>query len=100
MNIEIIEEQGKLKIYFPHDKNFNEIKSILGKIKNQEIEVVRTDRITLDQLKMLWSIFKDLGNLIGYTREEMRELLENEYCTQKKIEYFSISTSKKTSCSK
>lgn len=100
MNIEIIEEKGKLKIYFPYDKNISEIKNILGKIKNQEIEVVRTDRITFDQLKILWAIFKDLGDLIGYTREEMRELLENEYCTQKKIEYFSISTSKKTSCSK
>lgn len=100
MNIEIIEEKGKLKIYFPYDKNISEIKNILDRLKKNEVEIVRTERLSLEQLKMLWAIFKDLGELIGYTREEMRELLENEYCNQKKIEYFSISTSKKTSCSK
>lgn len=100
MNIEIIEEMGKLKIYFPHDKNFNEVKNILKKLKNQEIEIVRTDRITLEQSRLIWVICYELGELIGYNREEMRELLENEYCIEKNIEYFSISTSKKTSCSK
>ncbi|MGL5714382.1 MAG: putative HNHc nuclease [Paraclostridium sp.] len=100
MNIEIIDEDGKLKIYFPHDKNISEIKEILKRVKNNEIEVIRTDKLSLDQMKMLWSIFKDLGDMIGYTREELRKELENEYCNEKGIEYFSISPSKKDSCSK
>lgn len=100
MNIEIIDEQGELKIYFPHDKNIQEIKEIVEKIKNGEVEVVRTDRLSLDQMKMLWAIFNDLGLLIGYTREEIREELQNLYCIEKGIEHFSISPSKKDSCSK
>lgn len=100
MNIEIIEEEGKLKIYFPHDKNISEIKEILGRVKNNEIEVVRTDRLSIQQMKMLWAIFNDLGALIGYTREEIKEELETLYCLEKGIEYFSISPSKKDSCSK
>lgn len=100
MNIEIIEELGKLKIYFPHDKNFNEVKNILGKLKNQEIEVVRTDRLSLEQSKLIWVLCRDYGELVGYSREEMREVLQNEFCSKKGIEYFSVSTMKKNSCSK
>lgn len=100
MNIEIIEEEGELKIYFPHDKNIQEIKEILEKVKNGEVKVVRTDRLSIDQMKMIWAIFNDLGMLIGYTREEIRKELQTLYCIEKGIDHFSISPSKKDSCSK
>ncbi len=100
MNIEIIEENGELKIYFPHDKNISEIKEILERIKNNEIEVVRTDRLSIDQAKLIWVLCREYGELVGYDKEEMREVLQNEFCSKKGLEYFSISTMKKDSCSK
>lgn len=100
MNIEIIEEEGKLKIYFPHDKNISEIKEILERLKNNEIEVVRTDRLSIDQAKLIWVLCREYGELVGYDKEEMREVLQNEFCSKKGLEYFSISTMKKDSCSK
>ena len=99
MNIELIEEEGELFLYVPSNKRFAEIKELLSKIKNDTINVVKVDRLSLDQMKLIWALCRDYGDLRGYTREEMREALENEFCNSKEIEYFSISPFKRDCCS-
>lgn len=99
MNIELIEQEGELFLYVPSNKRFAEIKELLSKIKNDTINVVKVDRLSLDQMKLIWSLCNDYGELRGYTREEMREALENEFCNSKEIEYFSISPFKRDCCS-
>lgn len=99
MNIEIIDDDG-LKIFFPQDKDLKYIKEVLNKIKNNEIEIIKTEKLSLQQSKLIWILCKEYGELIGYTKEEMRELLHEEFCNSKEMEYFSISTCKRDSCSK
>lgn len=76
-----------------------ELKKLHSKL-NKGIEIKKVDTISDEQMKILWCIFKDLGELIGYTKEELRELLQNKYCSEKKIEYFSISPNKRNCASK
>lgn len=76
-----------------------ELKKLHSKL-SKGIEIKKVDTISDEQMKMLWCIFKDLGELIGYTKEELREELQNKYCSEKKIEYFSISPNKRNCASK
>ena len=99
MNIELIENEGQLELYVPSNKTLEDIKEVINKIKKSEIKVVKTDRLNLDQSKLIWVLCGEYGDLTGYTREEMREVLENEFCNQREIEYFSISPFKKDACS-
>lgn len=99
MNIEIIEENGELKIFIPRNKNIKEINEIINKLKNNDIKIIKTDRLSLEQSRLIWCLAGEYGDLIGYEREEMREVLENEFCSSREIEYFSISPYKKNACS-
>ncbi|MGL5595881.1 MAG: putative HNHc nuclease [Cetobacterium sp.] len=95
----LIIEENKCIVEVSENLSVAELKRLHSKI-NKGIEIKKVDTITLDQSKMLWAIFRDLGDLIGYTKEELREILENTYCTEKKIEYFSLSPNKKNCASK
>lgn len=99
MNIELKEVNGELELYVDENKSLADIKSLLNKIKKSDIRIIRTKRLSLDQSKLIWVLCKELGDLIGYTREEMREVLEDEFCIKREIEYFSISPAKKDCCS-
>lgn len=99
MNIELKEINGELELYVDENKSLADIKSLLNKIKKSDIRIIRTKRLSLDQSKLIWVLCKELGDLIGYTREEMREVLEDEFCIKREIEYFSISPAKKDCCS-
>lgn len=99
MNIELIEEGGEIKLFVPSNKSLKEIYSLINKIQNSEINVIKVDRLSLEQSKLIWVLCKEYGDLVGYEREEMREILENEFCSNREIEYFSISPFKKEACS-
>lgn len=99
MNIEIIEENGELKIFIPRNKNIKEINEIINKLKNNDIKIIKTDRLSLEQSRLIWCLAGEYGDLIGYEREEMREVLENEFCSSRELEYFSISPHKPSACS-
>lgn len=102
MNIllELVEDEDKdLKLYVPEEKSLKDISELVEKIKGLDIKVVRTERISYEQTKLIWCLCQEYGELDGYTSGEMREVLENEFCIEKDLEYFSISPNKKTACS-
>lgn len=99
MNLELIEENGKISLYVPSNKPLKEIYNLISKLQSSEIDVVRVDRLSLEQMKLIWVLCREYGELIGYTPTEMRELLENEFCSKREIEYFSISPFKRDACS-
>lgn len=99
ISLELIEENGGLYLYVPSDKRFKDTKELISRIRNFDITVVKVDRLSLDQMKKIWALCRDYGELRGYTKEEMREALENEFCNSRDIEYFSISPFKKDGCS-
>ena len=63
-----------------------------------EIQIVQT--LSLKQMKLAHILLKELGEMIGYTGQEMRVLLQNEFCKLREIEYFSLSPSKTKAASK
>ncbi|MGL5778783.1 putative HNHc nuclease [Cetobacterium sp.] len=65
---------------------------------NWKIETVQT--LSLEQMKLAHILLKELGELIGYTGQEMRVLLQNEFCKSREISYFSLSPSKINAASK
>lgn len=93
-------EGGEIILSVPTDTSNKEIKELINKIRAGEITVKFTDKISLNQMQLLWVLCKELGDLIGYTREEMRELLQEEFCNKNELPYFSISPSKSDCCSK
>lgn len=102
MNIllELVEDENKdLKLYVPEEKSLKDISEIVEKIKDLDIKVIRTERISYEQTKLIWCLCKEYGELDGYTSGEMREVLENEFCIENDLEYFSISPNKNTACS-
>ncbi|MEG0236533.1 MAG: putative HNHc nuclease [Cetobacterium sp.] len=56
--------------------------------------------LSLEQMKLAHILLKELGELIGYTGQEMRVLLQNEFCKLREIEYFSLSPNKTNAASK
>lgn len=99
MNLELKEENGNINLYVPSNKSLKEIYELISKLHQSEINVIKVDRLSLYQSKLIWCLCKEYGDLIGYEREEMREVLENEFCNSREIEYFSISPFKKNACS-
>lgn len=99
MNLELKEENGNINLYVPSNKNLKDIYNLITKLQKNEINVIRVDRLSLDQSKLIWCLAGEYGDLIGYEREEMRYILENEFCSSREIEYFSISPHKPSACS-
>ncbi len=99
MNLELKEEDGNINLYVPSNKNLKDIYNLITKLQKSEINVIKVDRLSLDQSKLIWVLCREYGELVGYEKEEMRELLQNEFCDSREIEYFSISPYKKNACS-
>lgn len=99
MNLELKEENGNINLYVPSNKNLKDIYNLITKLQKSEINVIKVDRLSLDQSKLIWVLCGEYGELLGYEREEMRYILENEFCSSREIEYFSISPFKKNACS-
>ena len=99
MNLELKEENGNINLYVPSNKSLKEIYQLISKLHQSEINVIKVDRLSLDQSKLIFVLCKEYGELRGYETEEMRELLQNEFCESREIEYFSISPYKKNACS-
>ena len=92
-------ENGKAILQVSKNTNIEEIKKILECVKNN-LEVETFDNITISKKKILWCIFNELSILTGYEKTEIREILQEIYCKKNEISFFSISPSKKDSCSK
>lgn len=93
-------DNGEITLSVPTTTSNKEIKSLIDKIRSGEITVKFTDKISLEQMQLIWVLSNELGQMIGYTREEMRELLQEQFCEINDLPYFSISPSKKDCCSK
>lgn len=89
----LIKKGASYVLEVPKNLTIKEIKELQLSL-SKGIEIERVETISLEQLKLLWCLFRELGDLIGYTKEEMREVLQAEFCYYKKIPIFSLSNSK------
>ena len=88
----IVKNGANYVIEAPFNCSIQEMKELKKSLNN--IEIVRSKSLSLEQLKMLWVLFRELGDLIGYTQDEMRKVLEIEFCQYKNIPLFSLSQEK------
>lgn len=96
----LIDENGDLILNVPEDTKIIEIKNIIEKIKTSKIEVIFNEKISMEQMQLIWVLCSELSFFTGYTREEIRELLQEQFCYLNQLDNFSISPSKKHCCSK
>lgn len=76
------------------------LKALHSFLENCKWEIVQVERLSLEQSKLIWVLCSELGDLIGYTREEMRDILQNQFCEEKDMLWFSISPFKSNAATK
>lgn len=99
--LELDLEEGVTKYYIPSLKGVNEdsIKKFSNFLDNSKKEYIIVQKLSIDQMKLIWILCSEYGELIGYEREDMREILQSEFCSKREYEDFSISPRKNNACS-
>lgn len=93
-------EKGKLRLFMNVGvlPRMEEVEKMQDLIKKSEIIVVPQRKLSLKQMKTLWVLFTEYGFYTGYTKEETKDQLIQEFCRRKDIPLFSISPLKNDSC--
>lgn len=96
--IDIDKENNHIKVLVPTAKGViteEKVKNFFGVLKQSTWEVEPIQRLSLDQMKMIFALCRDYSEIIGYEPEELRELLKAEFCIKNCIEDFSCSPYKR-----
>ncbi len=99
---ELDTKHDKLIFYIPATKGIDEEKvARFGNFcLNAEQEYIVVNKLSLDQMKLIWVLCREYGELLGWEKEEMREWLQSEFCLKRDIEDFSISPRKRKAATK
>ena len=94
--LEIDIEEGITRYFLPSPKGVSEdsIKKFSNFLDNSNKEFVITHKLSIDQMKLIWVLCTELGELIGYERDDMREIIQSNFCASREYEDFSISPRK------
>ena len=96
--IDIDKENNHIKVLVPSTKGIitqEKVKNFFGILKQSTWEVEPIQRLSLDQMKMIFALCRDYSEIIGYEPEELRELLKAEFCIKNCVEDFSCSPYKR-----
>lgn len=96
--IDIDKENNHVKVLVPSAKGTitqEKVKNFFGVLKQSTWEVEPVQRLSLDQMKMIFALCRDYSEIIGYEPEELRELLKAEFCIKNYVEDFSCSPYKR-----
>lgn len=96
--IDIDKENNHVKVLVPSAKGTitqEKVKNFFGVLKQSTWEVEPVQRLSLDQMKMIFALCRDYSEIIGYEPEELRELLKAEFCIKNCVEDFSCSPYKR-----
>lgn len=99
--LEIDIENGTTKYFVPSRKGVNEesIEKFSNFLQNSSKEFVVVNKLSIDQMKLIWVLCTELGELIGYERDDMKEILQSNFCASREYEDFSISPRKNNAAS-
>lgn len=96
--IDIDKENNHIKVLVPSAKGTiteEKVKNFFGVLKQSTWEVEPVQRLSLDQMKMIFALCRDYSEILGYEAEELRELLKAEFCIKNCVEDFSCSPYKR-----
>lgn len=94
---ELDTKQDKLIFYIPASQNVSEesIARFGNFTLNAEQEFKIINKLSIEQMKLIWVLCREYGEILGYEKEEVREWLQTEFCMKRHIGDFSISPRKR-----
>lgn len=94
-------EKDHIIFYIPSSKGITEerIARFANFAMNAEQEYIIVNKLSLDQMKLIWVLCREYGEILGWEKEEMREWLQGEFCLKRAVEDFSISPRKRNAAS-
>lgn len=98
---EIDTENNTTRFFIPSIKGLSggKIKKFLKFLLGSKFEVEVVNKLSVDQMKLIWVLCREYGELIGYERDDMKEILQSEFCSKRGFEDFSISPRKRNAAS-
>ena len=97
---EIDREKMLIKIIYPTNSPIKKLVEYEKELNNYPIKIIPQNTITDEQMKLLYVLFKQYGEELGYTLVEMKELLKEMFCFDQEIGDFSLSPYKKNPLTK
>ena len=100
--IDIDKENNNVRVLVPSHKNTitqEKVNNFFKVLKGANWEVTPVQRLSLDQMKMIFALCRDYSDVLGYEPEELRKILKAEFCYENCIQDFSCSPYKRNACS-
>lgn len=100
--IDIDREKNNVRVLVPSHKNTitqEKVNNFFEILRGANWEVTPVQRLSLDQMKMIFALCRDYSDVLGYEPEELRKILKAEFCYENCIQDFSCSPYKRNACS-
>ena len=93
--VEIDRKNNEIRLLYPTNESVKRLEEWQEEINNYPIKIIPQNTITSEQMKLIYVLFKQFGEEIGYTMLEMKEILKEEFSFENEIGDFSLSPYKK-----
>ena len=98
--VEIDRKNMEIRIIYPTNSSVKKLVEYEEELNNYPIKIIPQNTITEEQMKLLYVLFKQYGEELGYTMVEMKELLKELFSFNQEIGEFSLSPYKKNPLTK
>ena len=92
---EIDRTNNEIKLFVPTNEVLKKREEMEEELNNYPIRIIPQSTISEPQMRLLYVLFKQYGEELGYTMIEMKEVLKEEFCYHMQIGEFSLSPYKK-----
>ncbi len=99
--IDIDDKNKKVDVLVPCSKGTitqKQVNNFFEVLKQSEWNVIPVQRLSLEQMRMIFALCRDYSEILGYDTNELREILKAEFCVHNCIEDFSCSPYKRNAC--
>ena len=97
---EIDRENMEIRIIYPTNSPVKKLVEYEEELNNYPIRIIPQNTITDEQMRLLYVLFKQYGEELGYTMIEIKELMKEMFCFYQEIGEFSLSPYKKNPLTK
>ncbi len=98
--VKIDRKNMQIRIIYPTNASAKKVLEYEEELNNYPIKIIPQNTITDEQMRLLYVLFKQYGEEIGYTMVEMKELLKEMFCFNQEMGDFSLSPYKKNPLTK
>ena len=98
--VEIDRKNIQIRLIYPTNLSAKKVLEYEEELNNYPIKIIPKNTITDEQMRLLYVLFKQYGEELGYTMIEMIELMKEMFCFNHEIGEFSLSPYKKNPLTK